>query len=90
MQGLNALDPTKADMQKAFARLDSQMIERGYQGNEGAEDLWKSYRLSPVLKELDIDEPALPPPAPAGVEQGLGLFGAAYAVAKQREAALGR
>lgn len=83
--GLDALGAQKGDMQRVFAQLDTQMAERGYEGTEGAEDLWKARRLSPVLQQLDIPEPPLPEP---GISQGLDLFQAAYAVAKQREAAM--
>lgn len=91
LDGLDAMDPTgqNAQMRRVFEQLDSEMVAKGYNGTQRAQDLWQSNQLSPVLQELDIDEPNLPNPSSmglsGGVQKGLDLFNAAYSVARQRE-----
>ncbi len=92
LNGLNGLDGQKAQLDRIFAQLDVEMAAKGYDGAEKSEDLWKNRQLSPVLQQLEIPEPALPQPSSLGLAggllAGLNLFGAAYNVAQQREAAL--
>ncbi len=75
------------NLTKVFANLDTELASHGYSG-QTAEELWQDGQLSSVLSQFGISEPKLPDTSMNfSMQSSLNLFGAAFGVATNRQAA---
>ncbi len=75
------------NLTKVFANLDTELASHGYAG-QTAEELWQDGQLSSVLSQFGISEPKLPDTSMNfSMQSSLNLFGAAFGVATNRQAA---
>jgi hypothetical protein len=87
MNQFNQTAGTGQNLTKVFANLDAELASHGYSG-QTAEELWQDGQLSGVLQQFGIAEPKLPDTSMNfPMQSSLNLFGAAFGVATNRQAA---